>query len=98
MNEPNEGSALRSVYFSYILGQVLGCLIFHIQQQGVSTSLTQSGRDAVEAPASCQVQRCTPVQHTGIYSGTSLEQELHQAALLGFHSQVQGGLSTGALL
>lgn len=44
------------------------------------------------------MQRCTPVKHAGIYPGTSLEQELHQAALLGFHSQVQGSLSTGALL
>lgn len=89
---------MQSAYFSYILGQVLGCLIFHVQQQRVGTGLTQSGRDAVEAPASCQVQRCTPVQHAGIYAGTSLEQELHQASLLGFHSQMQGSLSTGALL
>lgn len=83
---------------SYILSQVLGCLIFYIQQQGVGTSLTKSGGDTVEAPASCQVQRCAPIEHAGIHPGTSPEQELYQAALLGFHGQVQGSLSAGGLL
>ena len=44
------------------------------------------------------MQRRATIEHAGIYPGTSPEQKLHQAALLGFHSQVQCSLSTGGLL
>ena len=83
---------------SYILSQVLGSLILHVSQQGVSTCLTQGGRDAAEAPACRQVQGRAAIEHAGIHPGACLEEELHQTPLLGLHGQVQRCLPTGALL
>lgn len=44
------------------------------------------------------MQGRAPVEHAGIHSSTSQEQELNQAPLLGLHGQMQCRLATGALL
>lgn len=95
---PRDLQVIKGQKSKRVLSQVLGSLILHVPQQGVGTCLAQSGRDAAEAPARREVQGCASIEHAGIYSGTRLKQELHQAPLLGLHGQVQCRLPTRALL